>query len=221
MNIFNAALSVISVTPVDDVTWDIIANMTDNTGVFYPWDAQITDIVYNFALSNVSGISSVCRYVVTYIDPLTDFNSLYARITWGEDDITDVCVPQSYSETIIGRLISPNFPCSYVTSQNNGVSEGFVSMARDIDIAYGVIHRTADIQGVERTEKFVVVDNNVKEYVLSHVDILSVDSVFMNGLELSNDPDDDYIINNNKIQFNTGVNLTLTDIVMAKYKSRS
>ena len=129
MNPFNGKLELQSVSPVPNELnrWDIVASFTDNLGIFYASDTLIDDIVYNDGSPINMGI---LRYKVIYIDALTDFSTLYARVEWALPN-TDFVDPLGGFETFIGR---PSLGIVFLPSITiQTISEGFLQYARNIE----------------------------------------------------------------------------------------
>lgn len=129
MNPFNGKLELQSVSPVSNEPnrWDIVASFIDNLGVFYASDTLIDDIVYNDGSPINVGI---LRYKIVYIDVLTDFSTLYARIEWAMPD-TNYVDPLGGFEAFVGR---PSLGVVFLPSVTiQTISEGFLQYARNIE----------------------------------------------------------------------------------------
>jgi hypothetical protein len=128
MNIFNGRLELQSVITDEPTKWTISASFIDNTGFFYATDILLGDIVYNDGTSLGLGL---LRYKVVYIDPLTDYSTLYAQIEWALPTTNDIYEPLCGYETIVGRQLLGGVFLPTPAVQN--LSDNFIAYARNIE----------------------------------------------------------------------------------------
>jgi hypothetical protein len=136
MNVFNAALNILTVSPVngDTTKWDITANVIDNTGVFGPFDAKVGTAIYNNC--SLLGIPAV-RFKITAVDPATDFLVLKCTIQWDMPEAQPVAwsvtdYPNTNTFSIIGD--TDDIGTIAITSMSvNLVDESFITAVRNAE----------------------------------------------------------------------------------------
>jgi hypothetical protein len=183
VNIFNGKLNLETVTLVPGATdkWDIIATFLDASGIFYALDTQVTDIIYNDGSIINAG---VLRYKIIYINQLTDFSLLHARVEWelpGTEPIEPICG----FEAFVGRQILGGVFLPSPTLQS--LNESFISYTRNIE--GWLLSRHTTINRIYNAPYTGDIDGSNIIFVTTDAFIPGTITIKFNGVEITQNTD--------------------------------
>jgi predicted transcriptional regulator len=127
MAMFNGRLNIQSYELIDIGKFNLVANLSDNFGIFYATDATIGNIIY----IDASGFGlGILRYKVIDIDSVkTDFGLLYCTIQW--DLSTEPVKPISGTDCFIGYNGPGGTTIPSYAAQS--FTEGFISLVINME----------------------------------------------------------------------------------------